>query len=610
MKLEKINIENFKGINHSKEIYFDNFNVIVGQNDIGKSTILKALDCFLNGTSPTKEDLNANADISNITIILEFNPENQPIIIDENIETSFEEEELVDNNNFLIIKKVWDTSKSKISAETFILRKKYDDNDFIALTESQLITKCRQLGIDTQKANGEEFNNKEKRYKIREYNRDNSVSFNYVFEKLPTSGSNRFKIIHDRIKKILPRFEYFKADTSLSETDTTIQKFFKTLAIKTIEEEIDITDIENTITAKLSTVLNTITSKINQVVPENEEVSAKVSFDWSKLVSTSFKSRKEDVDIPLTSRGDGFRRITMMSYFEYLAEQEKSDSQSIIFGFEEPETFLHPSGQENLFSKLYALSLNNYQVIITTHSPIIVANTKKENLIRIFKQDRVYSVEQNINDVTSIANDLGISPDNQFVTLFERSKALLLVEGIDDANAFNYISEVYKINGLIPHTIEELDISIIPIGGCDSIKHWVSLNILQSLNKPFVIFQDSDKKSEDEISPNKIKLEQMGFVEGEDFFISKKRNIENYISADALNRLIPGANLNYGDWDNVKQICGQHNLAGRLGGKSVTSKHFKNLTFDEIRSTFFINDEDEFLNVYGKLRDKLNGMNN
>lgn len=316
------------------------------------------------------------------------------------------------------------------------------------------------------------------------------------------------------------------------------------------------------------------------------------------------------MDIPLSSRGDGFRRITMMAYFEYLAEQEKSESQSIIFGFEEPETFLHPSGQENLFTKLYALSLNNYQVLITTHSPIIVANTKRDNLIHIHKNSGEYTVEQNINDVSFIADDLGIKVDNQFVSLFDKAKVLLLVEGIDDANAFNYVNQVYKENGLIENDFDELDIAIIPIGGCDSIKHWVSLNILQTLNKPFLIFQDSDKTSEEEMSPNKIKLEQMGFSEGKDFIISKKRNIENYIPSSALNRLVPGANLNYGDFDNVKQICKRHKFAGRLGGSNVTNKHFKNLTFEEIRSSFYDGLEDEFLNIYEIIKRKLEDLNN
>ena len=48
MELVKIGIENFRGINKKKYIKTDLLNVIVGRNDAGKSTILKALDLFLN----------------------------------------------------------------------------------------------------------------------------------------------------------------------------------------------------------------------------------------------------------------------------------------------------------------------------------------------------------------------------------------------------------------------------------------------------------------------------------------------------------------------------------------------------------------------------------
>ena len=50
MILQKIIIENFKGIQEAVSLVINPFNVIVGQNDVGKSTILKALDCFLNNS--------------------------------------------------------------------------------------------------------------------------------------------------------------------------------------------------------------------------------------------------------------------------------------------------------------------------------------------------------------------------------------------------------------------------------------------------------------------------------------------------------------------------------------------------------------------------------
>ncbi len=599
MKLKKITITNFKGIKDPTTFIIDDFNVIVGQNDAGKSTILIAMDCFLNDNSPKLDDLNNNAENAIISVELFFDPQATSIIIDENIETTFEAEEIVNADNLLAVKKDWDTSKAKITAETTLTRKRYDANDCLLLTEAQLIALCGQLNIPTQKANNDAFNNVEKRQKIREYNLQNGILFNYPTEKLPTSGTTRLKIIADNLKKTLPKFEYFKADTSLSETDTAIQNFFKKLAEKTIEE-IDTDEIEESIEQKLTEVLDKITSKINQVVDVTESVKPVIEFDWSKLVQTSFKSTNADSNIPLGSRGDGFRRITMMSYFEYLAEQKKSDRQNIIFGFEEPETFLHPSGQEKLFGKLNAMS-SNYQVVISSHSPIIVANTNRKDITHIYKNNGTYTVDQNIEDIIGIAKDLGITVDNQFITLFDKAKVLFLVEGIDDANAFQYIATTYKQNNLTTQDFTDIEVAIIPVGGCDSIKHWITLDLLNTLGKPFFIYQDSDKTSAVQPSPTRQKLLDEGLQENVQFRVSKKRNLENYIPDSVLNRIVNGAALNYGDYDNVKQICGQHALAGQLGGRGVADRHFTKLTFGELRSTFFDGNEDEFIIVFGQL---------
>lgn len=204
MELKKVIITNFKGIKDPTTFSIDDFNVIVGQNDAGKSTILKALDCFLNDNSPKVEDLNNNADNTIISVELFFDPRATPIVIDENIETTFEAEEIVNTDNLLAVKKDWDTSKAKITAETTLTRKRYDTNDCLLLTEAQLIALCGQLNIPTQKANNDAFNNVEKREKIREYNLQNNVAFTYSIEKLPTSGATRLKAIADNLKKTLP----------------------------------------------------------------------------------------------------------------------------------------------------------------------------------------------------------------------------------------------------------------------------------------------------------------------------------------------------------------------------------------------------------------------
>ena len=86
------------------------------------------------------------------------------------------------------------------------------------------------------------------------------------------------------IRKELPSFEYFKADSSLSDSDTSVQKYFKDKALKMLNEQIDTVDLEEQVREKIADSLNTITEKINSVLSAKEQIQAQVNFDWSKLV--------------------------------------------------------------------------------------------------------------------------------------------------------------------------------------------------------------------------------------------------------------------------------------------------------------------------------------
>lgn len=599
MILKKVIICNYRGINGSVTINFDLFNCIVGKNDAGKSTILKAIDACLNDNNPTRSDYNVQATENIISVELFFDCQNKQYLLGEEIPTTIEAEELINEEGLLVWKKVWNVTETNVTKpKIYIKRKKYvGRNDFIFKTEQQLIAQCAANSIATAKGNGETYNNVEKREKLREFNHQNNIAFTYQYEEIPSLGTSKLKYIGDALKKILPTFQYFKADTSLSDTDATIQKYFKDMAFRLIQNEIDTDEMEETIKAQLGNVLQKVTDKINDVLKSTEKVEPKVEFDWSKLITTSFVSTASGNNIPLSSRGDGFRRITMMSYFEYLAETQRTDeTQQIIFGFEEPETFLHPSAQNSLFEKLKLLLDNSYQVIVSTHSPTIVGNTKRENIIHISKPDNIYTINQTAIDYKELAKDLGIKPDNIFTPLFSTSRFLLLVEGIDDANAMHHMANLYKQNGLIERTFDELSINVIPIGGCGGIKHWVNLDLFTKLGKPFFIFLDSDKVSPTSISPNDTYLTNYGLNKGIHFTTSNRRELENYIATTALTRLIPGSNYTYGEYDDVKKIV----------NKKVSEKYYCKQTFDELRMTWFDGTDDEFLNLYNTIISKLN----
>ncbi len=62
MKIKKIRIKNFRGYENETTIEFGNLTVFVGRNDVGKSSILEALDIFFNENKGTikldKDDIN------------------------------------------------------------------------------------------------------------------------------------------------------------------------------------------------------------------------------------------------------------------------------------------------------------------------------------------------------------------------------------------------------------------------------------------------------------------------------------------------------------------------------------------------------------------------
>lgn len=473
------------------------------------------------------------------------------------------------------------------------------------LDERGLMKLCKDKNIETTKGNGIEYNNKEKRDKLRCFYNETGISSSYEEESLPTTGQTRQKKLLDSIKDFMPTFEYFKADNSLSDSDTSIQKYFKDKALSLIREKIDTSNVEELIREKISGYFDNITSKINNVLSKDEKVQGYIEFDWSKLISTSFRCTKETSNIPLNARGDGFRRITMMSYFEMLAE-EKVAEKTMIYGFEEPETFLHPEVQLQLCESLIDMSKFGNQVFITTHSPIIVSETNMDDVIYISKDaSNNYILKQNKDiDLKMIVNDLGIKGNESIFDLYASTKCLFLVEGPDDVKAFNYLAEQYKNAEKIKNTFLDLGVTLIPVGGCGAIKHWENFQIIQKLEKPYFILLDSDKESEGMESPNWRKLNEMHYPM-ENCCVTKKREIECYIPSSYLNSLGNAfSDISYGDWDDVKAICARHSQNGILGGKHVCERHFNRLSFEQLRATFCPSGDDEydeFLDIYHRI---------
>lgn len=112
MKLCKLILKNFRGYKELSVDLNEDINVIIGKNDVGKSTIMEALNIFFNGGSGSSakieiDDLNIYAEEKEIEISCLFSECNEEVIIDATRKTNLKEEFLLNKDELLEIKKVW-----------------------------------------------------------------------------------------------------------------------------------------------------------------------------------------------------------------------------------------------------------------------------------------------------------------------------------------------------------------------------------------------------------------------------------------------------------------------------------------------------------------------
>ncbi len=107
MKLARVRVRNFRCFQRELSIDFEEITALIGKNDAGKSTILDALDIFLNDTDPDKDDASKSGDPKDLTIICEFTDLPEEVILDDSIPTKLEAEFLLNPEERLEIHKFY-----------------------------------------------------------------------------------------------------------------------------------------------------------------------------------------------------------------------------------------------------------------------------------------------------------------------------------------------------------------------------------------------------------------------------------------------------------------------------------------------------------------------
>lgn len=490
MKLESVSIKNFRCYADEITVSFQELTTFVGKNDIGKSSVLEALEIFFNNDTVAMEQGDANilSEQKKVEITCEFSNLPKKLSLDAGAETTLEAEYLLSAIQTLKIRKVFDCGLKKPSVEVFVIAyhpTAQGVSNLLELKEKELqaIVKEKKLDVSLKGNPG-----------MRCAIWAATEELGRADVAIPASKAKEDgRRIWEQIETHLPIFALFQSDRSSRDSDDEVQNPMKAAVAAAIAEvQDDIARIQTRVQAKAEEIarsthaaLMTIDASLaSELTPE---FTPPTPSKWISLFSVGLNT---DSGIPLNKRGSGVRRLVLVSFFKAEAERrlKTSNKRSIIYAIEEPETAQHPNNQRILIDSFKSLSSETgCQVLLTTHSPGFASELPVSSIRYVSRDPKTRKPKISAGDDVfgAVADALGVTPDS-------RVKVLLCLEGPTDIIAFKCLSKaLHAADPTLPNLATDERIAFIVLGG-STLKHWVDENYLQSLRRPEIHIYDRD----------------------------------------------------------------------------------------------------------------------
>lgn len=378
MKLYSLTLKNFRGYKNETTILFDNLTAIVGKNDIGKSSILEALDIFCNAKPVhpiEKSDLNVDAVAAgetDIEITAEFTEFPATLVIDATNQTSLADEYLLTADGRLKVRKVYpNAGKEKV----YIIANhptQADCVDLITLKQKDLKKKVEGLGLDCDKTK-----NAEMRKAIRDHF---AAQGDLLLQEVAIeSTKENVKDIWSKLTDYLPVYSLFVSDRTNNEGDKIVQDPLKFAVQRMFNDDVIKVlchQIAERVINELQSVATGTMDKLNEMNPEvadqlKPSIGKEDDLKWSDIFKNV--SIAGDDGIQVNKHGSGVRRLILLNFFRYEAEKKVAEGKDVVYAIEEPETSQHNEHIKMMMDALKTLSERDHiQIIITTHNPYLV----------------------------------------------------------------------------------------------------------------------------------------------------------------------------------------------------------------------------------------------
>lgn len=531
MVLKKLKLKNFRGYKDFEVSFDDSINVIIGRNDIGKSTILEALEIFFNSEKIKIDpsDLCIYAEESTIIeITCCFDVGSGIILIDSTCTTNCRDEHLLNEEGFLEIKKTWNCANGSITKAG---QKEYIVAYYPTMYDPPLVTEKIQVlrrKYDTFSANPNcPQVNRNIASELRKaiYAMELDQTSEYQIADIEMSKEDA-KNIRDSLYKQFPNYYIFEADRKNTDKDNEIQDPLKAVT-KTVLSEmaVEIERMQQQVKERVEEIGHRTIAKL-------AELNADIAEDIRPVVTVkpldsvfNFELQSDN-GIPLNKRGSGVRRLILLSYFRAEAENSivTNPDTRLIYAIEEPETSQHPDFQRMIFDTLNNISqMPTHQIIVTSHTPEIAKLVTPEQLVLLRKDEnhRVTAVTDIQDKIHGIAKELGILP-------YASTKTVIFVEGPNDVNFLMNIDQyIPELKAIID--LREEEIPVIPLHG-GSLVEWVNRDYFAGTNLRQIYITDSDVQSYTDLI-DEINCTNDGVRYG---WVTHRREMENYIPLEKI----------------------------------------------------------------------------
>lgn len=445
MKLKSVQLINFQCFRDSGSIPIHNLTVFIGENDSGKTAVLRALDYFFNDKILPEimfHEVNGNRQKScEITLTFSINGEYEGI------------SNLMKLDGEFVIKKTFTIENDGISTKTLINKLIFEDirlNDVYRLSAKQIKIIFEEIGLEYTTVD-------ESKARLHEH-----LEINY--KEFPTSKGWQ-EIKWSTVSKLMPIYEYYDGASygnPQALINNTLKGVYRSFFYDVEQGE---ESLKESLIEKKSEIMEALDRKINEELYDKLQnvIDSVVDIrgDYSIDFASGFNLSSIILDFGTGFRnvnniGEGSKKRLFLAITEWDKEIRIEDEyRNVIRGYDEPDSSLHYSAQKKMYYLLSNIANeqdSQVQGIICTHS-LSMIDRAPAGTINYFKNNEgvsqiIYLLGYDDAEIRSFLFEISeISGISNSQIFFE--KCLLLIEGDSEENALPVLYKKYTGRSMI-----------------------------------------------------------------------------------------------------------------------------------------------------------------